>query len=145
MGRRGGWLVGMTLITTMTAAYYPPTMGDIRVGHCQSERSHKRRARSLGGAPNVAKLDTRGAPVAILCRLWCQLWRRCCGGWRFVGWFISSRLLKHMTLHFSVFRNHGRVRGNGSDIIQNCGIRFILCSYWVVSCDITHPRLYFND
>jgi len=39
--KTGRWLVGMTLMTTMTTASYPPPMGDSRVGHRWSAENHK--------------------------------------------------------------------------------------------------------
>ncbi|KAJ8427774.1 LOW QUALITY PROTEIN: hypothetical protein Cgig2_002924 [Carnegiea gigantea] len=65
MGRYAGWLVGKSLKTSMPSAYYPRTMTDNPVGLCLSTGSRKRRIQNLRGAQNTAKLDIRGAPVAI--------------------------------------------------------------------------------
>jgi len=52
-------------MTSMPSAYYPQTMADNPVGPCPSAGSCNRRTQNLRGAQHAAKLDIRGAPVAI--------------------------------------------------------------------------------
>ncbi|KAJ8444557.1 hypothetical protein Cgig2_000836 [Carnegiea gigantea] len=63
--RRGGWLVGKSLMTSMTAAYYPRILVHNLVSLRPSRGSHKHRIQNLRGAQNAVKLDIQGATVVI--------------------------------------------------------------------------------
>ena len=117
----------MSLMTTMTATYYQPPLGDSRVGHRQSARSHKCRGQGLGGAPNAVKLDTQGALVAIpvpnlMPPMKAMLWRlKIC-------WMVHT---------FQVIQPY-EVAIHSSPQFTNS---FALCSYWVINCDHTPTRI----
>lgn len=110
-------------MTTMNTAYYPPPMGDSRVGHRQSAGSHKRMGQGLEGAPNAVKWDTRGALVTILVSTLmpttkAMLWRLK------IYWVVHT---------FQVVEQH-------QIAIHKCPqftYSFTLCSYWVVNCEHT--------